>query len=149
MSDTTRPPLSQREQEILLLAWGHCLEEKPKVDYDKLATLLGSKSVASAAKTYQNALKKLTSGAGIAAAAATTGGGGGGGGGGDSDEGKAAGGSKTKKRAASTAAEKNKKKPRAKKARVEVAATEEGEAEGEMEEVIKDEEGEGGEEEFL
>lgn len=30
-----------------------------QIDYNKLTTLLGSKSVASATKTYQNALKKL------------------------------------------------------------------------------------------
>ncbi|CAI6336013.1 unnamed protein product [Periconia digitata] len=50
--------LSSREMEVLAMAW-HCMDQEPKVDFQKLANLAGYKTKESAGVTFRNVMKKI------------------------------------------------------------------------------------------
>ncbi|KAJ9628881.1 hypothetical protein H2203_002786 [Taxawa tesnikishii (nom. ined.)] len=52
------PTLSQAQLRYLALAW-QCFESEPKINYDRFASLIGSKSAASAREMLRQTKKKL------------------------------------------------------------------------------------------
>ncbi|SMR60514.1 unnamed protein product [Zymoseptoria tritici ST99CH_1E4] len=66
-------PITEKDIRVLASAWGLCATEQPKVDYAKLADLLGYKTAASATTAFHNARKKFfADGATMAAGDAAT-----------------------------------------------------------------------------